>query len=212
MKIRKIIIIITMIVIFVGMISNNSFAATFNLDASVSGTNVNMSSSDIEINALNILPGEADTSYINVRNTGNSGLKLYLSTEIVDENDLLQILEISILNSDNEELYKGRYRGVDSIEIPLFAGESETITVRTLLPETAGNEYQNRELNVRFNFAAVAEEPEPEPEPEPVTPETPKTNQSKMIIYSVLILVAVVIIIAILITKYRKDDNDNKKK
>lgn len=211
MKIRKLLIISSILFIIIGIVSNNTFAATFNLDVVVDGNNVNMSSSDIALNALNILPGEADTSYINIRNTGNSGLKLYMSTEIVDENDLLQILEISILNSDNEELYKGRYRGVDGIEIPLFPGESETITVRTLLPETAGNEYQNRELNVRFSFTAVAEEPEPEPapEPEPVTPETPKTNQSRVIIYSVLLVIAV-IIIAVLILINKKNGKNKK--
>ncbi|HOZ55095.1 MAG TPA: hypothetical protein PK993_03540 [Clostridia bacterium] len=207
MRIRKLLIISSILFIIIGIVSNNTFAATFNLDAVVDGNNVNMSSSDIALNALNILPGEADTSYINIRNTGNSGLKLYMSTEIVDENDLLQILEISILNSDNEELYKGRYRGVDGIEIPLFAGESETITVRTLLPETAGNEYQNRELNVRFSFTAVAEEPEPEPEPEPVTPETPKTNQSRVIIYSVLFGIAVIIITVLILTNKEKSKN-----
>lgn len=205
MRIRKLLIISSILFIIIGIVSNNTFAATFNLDAVVDGNNVNMSSSDIALNALNILPGEADTSYINIRNTGNSGLKLYMSTEIVDENDLLQILEISILNSDNEELYKGRYRGVDGIEIPLFAGESETITVRTLLPETAGNEYQNRELNVRFSFTAVAEEPEPEPEP--VTPETPKTNQSRVIIYSVLFGIAVIIITVLILTNKEKSKN-----
>lgn len=207
MRIRKLLIISSILFIIIGIVSNNTFAATFNLDVVVDGNNVNMSSSDIALNALNILPGEADTSYINIRNTGNSGLKLYMSTEIVDENDLLQILEISILNSDNEELYKGRYRGVDGIEIPLFAGESETITVRTLLPEIAGNEYQNRELNVRFSFTAVAEEPEPEPEP--VTPETPKTNQSRVIIYSVLLVIAV-IIIAVLILINKKNGKNKK--
>ena len=99
---------------------------------------------------------------------------LFMTAEVVNDQSLLDILEISITDSENKQLYDGGYDEFEKTEIVLAKGESEKLTIKTTLPTSAGNEYQDKEANVKFHFEANGEEVIPEP-----IPEAPKTNLSR---------------------------------
>lgn len=205
MKIKKVIITIATVAILFGITSVSSLAATFNLDASFDGKTMKLSSNDLALDALNLLPGETDTSYINIANKGSKEVKLFMTANVIDDQDLLDALEISIKNSSNKELYNGGYDEFKKVEIALDKGETEKITIKTTLPETAGNEFQDKQANIKFHFEANGEEE--------VIPDNPKTNQSRIIIYSVLSGIVVILIISLIvltINKKRKENNNNK--
>lgn len=206
MKMKKVLIVVATIVIIMGITAVNSLAATLNLDASFDGKTMKLSSNDLALNALNLLPGETDTSYINIANKGNEKVTLFMTAEVVNDQSLLDILEISITDSENKQLYDGGYDEFEKTEIVLAKGESEKLTIKTTLPTSAGNEYQDKEANVKFHFEANGEEVIPEP-----IPEAPKTNLSRVVIYSVLsgiVLILIIVLAVLTISKKRKEKNN----
>ena len=68
MKLKRLLIIISLIVIIIGFSTTSSLAATFNLDVNYDGEEITMVSNDgeVEFSNLNLLPGETDESYINM--------------------------------------------------------------------------------------------------------------------------------------------------
>lgn len=206
MKMKKVLIVVATIVIIMGITAVNSLAATLNLDASFDGKTMKLLSNDLALNALNLLPGETDTSYINIANKGNEKVTLFMTAEVVNDQSLLDILEISITDSENKQLYDGGYDEFEKTEIVLAKGESEKLTIKTTLPTSAGNEYQDKEANVKFHFEANGEEVIPEP-----IPEAPKTNLSRVVIYSVLsgiVLILIIVLAVLTISKKRKEKNN----
>lgn len=208
MKLRKVLAIFVTTAIILSITSISSLAATFNLNASFDGQTMSLTSDDLAVNALNILPGETDISKINIENKGKEKIKLYMSAKLVDDQTLAEILDVTVTDSKNNELYKGKYDETKKFEIDLDKTEKETLTIKTEMPATAGNEYQGKEANVKFVFQADGEGVEIEPEP---TPEAPKTNQSRVIIYSVLIGIVVILIIALIILSFNKKRKEENK-
>lgn len=199
MKIKKVLVVIATIVIIIGITAINSLAATFNLDVSFDGKTMNLSSNDLALNTLNLLPGETDTSYINITNKGSEKVTLFMTAEVVNDQSLLDILEISITDSANKELYDGGYDEFEKAEITLAKEGTEKLTIKTTLPESAGNEYQNKEANVKFHFEANGEEV------------IPKTNLSRVVIYSILlgiVLILIILLVVLSVNKKKKDKNN----
>lgn len=202
MKVKKLLIVIATVVIIMGAMVTTSDAAIFNLDVSFNGNTMTMTSEEenIGLNALNLLPGQEDLSHIVISNVGSQKVTIYMNATVVNDEDLLEILEISITDSKGKELYTGNYADFKKVEISLEKGEKETYAIKTSLPIEAGNEYQDKELNVKFSFEANGEEIK-------VEIENPKTNQSKIIIYGILlaiVLILVIILIRLTVNKKSK--------
>lgn len=206
MKLRKVLAIFVTTAIILGITSISSLAATFNLDVSFDGQTMSLTSDNLAVNALNILPGETDTSKINIENKGKEKVQLYMSVKLVDDQSLADILDVTVTDSKNNELYKGKYDETKKFEIDLEKSEKEILTIKTEMPATAGNEYQGKEANVKFVFQVDGEEVEIQP-----IPEAPFTNQSRVIIYSVLIGIVIILIIALAILTFNKKRKEGNK-
>ena len=201
MKTKNVLIILTFVIMFFGILTTNSSAATFDLDVYFDGKTITMNSEDesIGLNALNLLPGETDNSIINITNKGSQKVTLFVLAKVVDDNDLLEVLNIVIKDSNGTQLYSGNYNEFEKIEISLAKGAKETLNIQTSMPNEAGNEYQNKEANIKFTFEANGKE---------IKIENPKTNQSKTIIYIVLLtIVAGLVITLITLTVNKKKNN-----
>lgn len=199
MKLKRLLIIISLIVIIIGFSTTSSLAATFNLDVNYDGEEITMVSNDgeVEFSNLNLLPGETDESYINITNVGKNKVTIYMTAKIIEDEKLIDVLQINVINSKNEQLFSGKYSEFTKAEIVLDKNEKETITIKTIMPIEAGNEYQDKLANVEINFEANGKE----------IPVAPQTNQSNVIIYSVLIAIVIVLIVALIVLSKK---NKNK--
>lgn len=203
MKFKKILVIIAIVVITLSITAINSFSASFNLEAAFDGEKIILTSEEgeVEFSELNLLPGESKESYINITNTGLEKVQMDMTAEVIEDENIMNILQITIKDSKNNQLYNGEYKEFTKIEIELPKGAKETFTIQTTLPKEAGNEYQNKEAKIKFNFEFNGEKIE--------VPENPQTNQSKIIIYSVLILIVVILIIALIVLSRNNKSGEN---
>lgn len=213
MKMKKISMLVVLVITLIMLFTTGAYAANFDLDVYFNGKTISMQSEQTQmgLNISNLLPGQTDTSYLKVSNKGSKEVKLFFTASLEnDEGHLLNVLTVSIKDSNGTEIFDGDYTNFNMVELPLQAGESETYTIITTLSKEAGNEYQNKQANVKFSFEARGEETQ-EPKKEIVTTEIvkPQTGQSR-IIYAVLIAIVIVLVVILIMLAYNKKDKKSK--
>ncbi|HBC84422.1 MAG TPA: hypothetical protein DCZ30_03025, partial [Clostridiales bacterium] len=160
MKKSKIIISIILIITILG-IHIESLAVSFNLNVLFDGKTISMESEtpDMSWNLDNFLPGNSDTSSITIHNGGKKTATVETTISIEEDkqedNRLLEMIDLKVTNKAGEIVYTGKYTELKTIEKSLKPGESETYTAVTSLNVNAGNEYQDRQYKLKFNFKAI---------------------------------------------------------
>ncbi len=164
MRKSKIIISIILIITILGVYVE-SLAASFSLNVLFDGKNISMESETPEMSwdLDNFLPGNSDTSSITIRNGGKKTATVETTISIEEDteedNRLLEMIDLKITNKAGETVFTGKYTELKTIEKSLKSGESETYTAVTSLNVNAGNEYQNKQYKLKFNFKAIGEIP-----------------------------------------------------
>ncbi|MBQ8379456.1 MAG: MucBP domain-containing protein [Clostridia bacterium] len=160
MRKSKIIISVILIITILG-IHLESLAASFNLNVLFDGKNISMESEtpDMSWNLENFLPGDSDTSSITIHNGGKKTAKVETTISIEEDNRLLEMIDLKVTNKTGETVFTGKYTELKTIEKSLKPGESETYTAVTSLNVNAGNEYQDKQYKLKFNFKAIGEIP-----------------------------------------------------
>lgn len=160
MRKSKIIISIMLIISILG-IYVESLAASFNLNVLFDGKNISMESEtpDMSWNLDNFLPGNSDTSSITIHNGGKKTATVETTISIEEDNGLLEMIDLKVTNKQGDTVYTGKYTELETIEKSLKPGESETYTAVTSLNVNAGNEYQDKQYKLKFNFKAIGEIP-----------------------------------------------------
>ena len=160
MKKSKIIISIILIITILGMYVE-SLAASFNLNVLFDGKNISMESEtpDMSWNLENFLPGNSDTSSITIQNGGKRTATVETTISIEEDTGLLEMIDLKVTNKAGEVVFTGKYTEFKTIEKSLKPGESETYTAVTSLNVNAGNEYQDKQYKLKFNFKAIGEIP-----------------------------------------------------
>lgn len=160
MKKSKIIITLMLIIAILG-IYVESLAATFNLNILFDGKNISMESEtpDMSWNLDNFLPGNSDTSSITIQNGGEKAATVETTISIQEDTGLLEMIDLKVTNKIGDIVFTGKYTEFETIEKNLKPGESETYTAVTSLNVDAGNEYQDKQYKLKFNFKAIGEIP-----------------------------------------------------
>ena len=160
MKKNKVIISLLLIVIILSQYVE-SLAKSFELKIYFDGKNISMESetTDMSWNLNNILPGQSDTSSVTITNSGSRAATVITTINIEEDSGLLEMIDLKVTSKDGKVVYTGRYNDFETLSKYLEVGESETYTVKTILNVNAGNEYQNKQYKLKFNFKAVGEIP-----------------------------------------------------
>lgn len=158
MKNKKYIVILTILIAFI--VPLQSFAKSFDLNIKYDGKNISMESEtpDTSWTLSNLLPGQSDTSSVTIKNSGVETVTLETQISIEENNGLLDAIDLTVTNKAGTEVYTGKYTDLKTIEVSLAPGATETYTVKTSMRVDAGNEYQNKQYKLRFNFVATADE------------------------------------------------------
>lgn len=154
---KKKIISILLIIFIVMCIPYKSLAADFDLSVKFDGkSNITMESEkeDMSWNLNCLLPGQKDTSTLNVRNDGKAPVKLKMTISIEEDNGLLEMVDVSVKDKSNTEVYNGKYTEMKEITKTINPGNTESYSVDIGMNVNAGNEYQNKEYKLKFNFVA----------------------------------------------------------
>jgi hypothetical protein len=158
MKNKKYIVILTILIAFI--VPLQSFAKSFDLNIKYDGKNISMESEtpDTSWTLSNLLPGQSDTSSVTIKNSGVETVTLETQISIEENNGLLDAINLTVTNKAGTEVYTGKYTDLKTLEVSLAPGATETYTVKTSMRVDAGNEYQNKQYKLRFNFVATADE------------------------------------------------------
>ena len=146
---------------FILLFSNNVRAEYFTFDVNCDGKKIEMTSEnpDIFFNIENFMPGDNNISYLVINNTGTYKVEVLMnSVEMSSGDNILGLLNLKMFDSE-KEIYRGIYSQVNAVKIAeLEPGETKSFKIETEFSKTAGNEYQNKNYKIKFNFEARGEE------------------------------------------------------
>ena len=179
-------------VILLGLIFSNSkvFAANYNLDVNCDGKKIEMISKtpDMTWNVDNMLPGQKDKIVINISNVGPKSVKVEFKATVVEGSDVADILNVKIvkIGNDSEQVeYDGKYSHMREVVLNLDAGKNQEYKIISSLPEETGNEFQEKQCQMKLNFTATGESDEivepPTPAEEEGTPEKDGTTPKETV-------------------------------
>lgn len=155
------ILISTLLIITILSISIQSFAKSFELSVKFNGKDIVMESetTDMTWELNNFLPGNSDTSSITITNAGEKPATVETTISIEEDTGLLEMIDLTVTNKEGDIVYTGSYTDLETITKSLKPGEIETYTAKTSLNINAGNEYQDKQYKLKFNFKAIGEVP-----------------------------------------------------
>ena len=163
-KTFKIILIFVILLLTLGM--NQVWANYFEIEVNYNGKKLEMTSEDPDMiyNIKNFSPGDSEISYLIIKNTGSKPVEMYIKNiEMLQDANLLNTLNIKITNQE-EIIFDGSYSKINQIDLKTInAGQVNTYKIETIFSKNAGNEYQNKEYNIKFNFEARGNEIEEAP-------------------------------------------------
>ncbi len=208
-KLAKFIAIISIVLISLAFGNTKVFAANFNLNVSCDGKKIEMISKtpDMTWNINNMLPGQKDETKINISNVGQKSVKVQLKATIVNGEEVANVLDIKIIKmkNDSEQLdeveYEGKYADLKEIVIDLDSGKQQEFKVITSLPVETGNEFQEKQCEMKLSFVATGEADEKTPEKEYISTfeiKSPQTGESNAIYIVVAILILAFITLALI--------------
>lgn len=141
------------------------------------------------------LPGGSQTGYLEFANNTEKPRQLYVKAQILDEDELLEKLELTIRMHIGEEIrvvYQGPFLASELQEYQkagtVLAKEKGRMEFFARLPEDAGNQYSARSGKVKFLFTT-------DPERESPKAQSPQTGDSQSLgaLWGLLIPVPVLI-------------------
>lgn len=155
MKIKKIVFIV-LVIALTAIFSTQVWAKDFSLNVKVEGGNIIMESetTDMDWSLNSFLPGQSDTSTVTINNTGNQNVDVETSIGIEEDTGLLEMIDLTVKDKSGNTVYDGTYTDFNSVTKSIAPGENETYTVATTLNLNAGNEYQGKQYNLKFDFIA----------------------------------------------------------
>lgn len=204
-KIIKIILIITLFLLILG--TNSVWANYFEIDVNYNGKKLEMTSEnpDMLYNIENFSPGDQETTYFIIKNTGKESVQMYITgVEMAEGEDILDVLNMKIYKEENV-IFQGKYSEIKGLELETIEpNKIDTYKIETIFSKSAGNKYQNKEYKIKFNFEARANEiiEEPKNEVEKDEKDTtvantilPKTGERSYLWACILIALFLIIII-----------------
>ena len=109
----------------------------------------------------NVMPGDELTQTITVKNSASCKVKLYLRAETVDEEyqDFLSQLKLTVTQQDDSDLFEAAADEQDGLKDSvclgtLSPGANETLMVKLEVPNTLGDQYQNKTGEIHWVFTA----------------------------------------------------------
>jgi len=214
--VKKIMVILTIIFTAV-LINSNVLAANLNVQVNCTGKTIKMISEtpDMTWTIKNLLPGEKDESTVTIENVGVKKVDVDLTAKIESGEDLTNILDLKIIkikseNSEEQELYSGKYSELKSVKVSIESNNKETYKFVVTLPTETGNEYQGKECVVKLGLIASGEADTAEPKKIITTNkvESPQTGEGVIlfIVAGVLIIAFIIFLITFFIN--RKDKKE----
>ena len=129
--VKKIMVILTIIFTAV-LINSNVLAANLNVQVNCTGKTIKMISEtpDMTWTIKNLLPGEKDESTVTIENVGVKKVDVDLTAKIESGEDLTNILDLKIIkikseNSEEQELYSGKYSELKSVKVSIESNNKE---------------------------------------------------------------------------------------
>ena len=179
------------------------------------------SDANVKFRAENMLPGDTETKYFNIRIHHNSQVKLCFATEVTGQTkSLADKLRIKVtLDGGGKVICDSTFSAADGTEyseIFLAAPDGQTdvsYRIEVSLGTDAGNEYQAAELTADFKWYISEEENTTEPPQEndgsgsasePETNDGTDTVLKTIIIVSILLFVFLVILLLVLFLVFRR--------
>jgi len=161
-KKKKIGLITLVIVLFFTILTTEVFSDDVKIIRQKEGLIVEPSTKSFDLSTLK--PGDTEKAKLTIINNGEDSLEVSIGLERVGEKqkiDLFEQLQL-ILNYDSKQIYKGKMSDLEDTSIPL--GNLDIDTTKELIatihlpgPKT-GNEYQNKEVEFNWIFAAQSKD------------------------------------------------------
>ena len=209
---RKIIKILKTVIIFAIIVLgvNKAYAAELSVNVSFDGEDIEMTSDTPEMmwTIENLLPGEKDETTLAINNIGKKQVDVVYTVDIENGKDLVDILNIKIVKiskEKEEQIFNGKYEDLKKFELKLNSDEKQVYKFYTSMPIEAGNEYQNKECEIKFKFLASGVNKNAEIITDVINPV--QTGESYFI-YAVFVILAIAIIA--LVVSFIKHKNNEK--
>ncbi|MCL2341845.1 MAG: CalY family protein [Firmicutes bacterium] len=157
-------------------------ASSYNITAQYTNTIKLTAPNEPIFGIQNLNPGDRIERDINITNTGNNPVKMYLAgIEPANENSKFLLQKISFeIYYGNTLLKKGSYDQINNVFLGEISGKETSIYMLVLyFDSSAGNEYQGKTFNVNVTF--LGRDPsyvEPEKPIVPETPQAPSENNN----------------------------------
>lgn len=158
-------VIITLLLSIIALITANSvYAENYNVDINCNGKTIKMTSNtpNMTWNITNLLPGETEETILTIANVGKKKVDASFKATIEHGTDVANILNIKIIklaNNDtqkeDEKVFEGKYSELKSVSLSLENNKKQSYKIITYLPKETGNEFQEKECIVKFDFRAT---------------------------------------------------------
>lgn len=207
-------VIITLLLSIIALITANSvYAENYNVDINCNGKTIKMTSNtpNMTWNITNLLPGETEETILTIANVGKKKVDVSFKATIEQGTDVANILNIKIIklaNNDtqkeDEKVFEGKYSELKSVSLSLENNKKQSYKIITYLPKETGNEFQEKECVVKFDFIATGKQ-DTEPPKEIITDEVkpPQTGETYAIyiIAGVLGIAVIALIVSFIVGK-----------
>ena len=210
-------VIIALLVAIIALITANSvYAVDYNVDVNCNGKTIKMISNtpNMTWNITNLLPGETEETTLTISNVGTKKVDVSFKATIENGTDVANILDIKIIKSANndtqkedEKVFDGKCSDLKSVNISLEKGKKQSYKIITYLPKETGNEFQEKECVVKFDFIATGKQ-DTEPPKEISTDEVkpPQTGETYAIyiIAGILGIAVIALVVSFIIGKKKE--------
>lgn len=210
-------VIIALLVAIIALITANSvYAVDYNVDVNCNGKTIKMISNtpNMTWNITNLLPGETEETTLTISNVGTKKVDVSFKATIENGTDVANILDIKIIKSANndtqkedEKVFDGKCSDLKSVNISLEKGKKQSYKIITYLPKETGNEFQEKECVVKFDFIATGKQ-DTEPPKEIITDEVkpPQTGETYAIyiIAGILGIAVIALVVSFIIGKKKE--------
>ena len=132
-------------------ISNDNIFMSGKLEIGLPFTGAN----DGFIEATNLYPGSSVTDTVDVQNNGEIIFKYKVTSDQNSGDEALYNNLNTVILKDDIVIYDGTLKDLDANIGNIVPGDKETLTFTVSLPETAGDECQEKIANTKFIFDAT---------------------------------------------------------
>lgn len=216
--VSKFVIIALLIAIIALITANSAYAANYNLDVNCNGKTIKMTSNtpNMTWNITNLLPGESEETTLTIANVGTKKVDVSFKATIENGTEVANILDIKIIKlanndtqSEDEKVFEGKCSDLKSVNLTLEKGKKQSYKIITYLPKETGNEFQEKECVVKFDFTATGKQ-DTEPPKEIITEEVkpPQTGETYAIyiIAGILGIAVIALVVSFIVGKKKENE------